>query len=99
MNVHLQAHIAAKQAGYRPMEINASDDRSGKTIRERLADAQAMRSVFGEYKHVCGVWVNLVLLGCILSALHSRVCVSSSHYIASSHFTTLRSLQVTRSPL
>jgi chromosome transmission fidelity protein 18 len=43
----MQAHIVARQAGYKPMEINASDDRSSKTIRERIADAQAMQSVFG----------------------------------------------------
>ena len=42
------AHIAARQAGYRAVEINASDDRSAKTIQERIADAQGMRSVFGE---------------------------------------------------
>lgn len=29
------------------MEINASDERSGKTIRERISDAQSMQSMFG----------------------------------------------------
>ena len=41
------AHIAAKQAGYHPMEINASDDRSGSAIVQRVLDAMEMKSVFG----------------------------------------------------
>jgi DNA polymerase III delta prime subunit len=39
------AHIAAKQAGYRPVELNASDDRSGKVIRERITSAQEAMDV------------------------------------------------------
>lgn len=42
------AHMVARQAGYRAAEINASDDRSGKTIRERIVDAQSNRAVFGD---------------------------------------------------
>lgn len=44
------AHIAARHAGYRAVEINASDDRSGKTVRERLSAAQAMQAVFADRK-------------------------------------------------
>ena len=36
------AHIAAKHAGYRPVEINASDDRSAQVLRDKLK--QAMES-------------------------------------------------------
>ena len=42
------AHIAAATAGYRPLEINASDDRSGKSVRERIAAAQSMAPIFGD---------------------------------------------------
>lgn len=44
------AHIAARQAGYRAVEINASDDRSGRQLQERIADAQGMQSMFGGRK-------------------------------------------------
>jgi len=44
------AHIAARQAGYRAVEINASDDRTGKQLQERVADAQGMQSMFGGKK-------------------------------------------------
>lgn len=49
------AHIVARHAGYRTVEINASDDRSGKSIRERISSAQAMKSVFGDGKPTCVV--------------------------------------------
>jgi chromosome transmission fidelity protein 18 len=44
------AHIVARQAGYEPREINASDDRSRSTIRELIGNAQTMQSVYGERK-------------------------------------------------
>jgi chromosome transmission fidelity protein 18 len=33
------AHIAAKHAGYRPIEINASDDRSPQILKEKVLRA------------------------------------------------------------
>lgn len=49
------AHIAAHQAGYRTAEVNASDDRTGKSIRDLINSAQTMRSVFGDKRPVCVV--------------------------------------------
>lgn len=46
------AHIAAKTAGYQPLELNASDDRSSKKIHDRLVDAMQMHTVFGSKKPV-----------------------------------------------
>uniref|UniRef100_A0A6A7G3E8 Chromosome transmission fidelity protein 18 homolog n=1 Tax=Hirondellea gigas TaxID=1518452 RepID=A0A6A7G3E8_9CRUS len=44
------AHIVARQAGYRPMEINASDDRSASKLRDRIISATQMQNVLGEKK-------------------------------------------------
>ena len=44
------AHIAARHCGYTPVEINASDDRSGGTLLRRVENAMEMRSVFGSRK-------------------------------------------------
>jgi len=44
------AHIVAKHAGYKVVEINASDDRSGRAIVDRVHDAMNMQSVFGDNK-------------------------------------------------
>ena len=40
------AHIVAKHAGYRPAEINASDERSAKVLKQRVAEASEVQSVF-----------------------------------------------------
>ena len=42
------AHVVARHCGYRPVEINASDDRSGTALLSRVVDAAEMRSVIGE---------------------------------------------------
>ena len=42
------AHVVARHCGYRPVEINASDDRSGATLTGRVLDAVQMQSVMGE---------------------------------------------------
>ena len=47
------AHVAAKHAGYKPVEINASDERSGKSLKRRIVDAMEMQSMFGEKKPNC----------------------------------------------
>ena len=39
------AHIVARQAGYRPMEINASDDRSGSVLKERVTAAMESQTL------------------------------------------------------
>lgn len=40
------AGIAAKQAGYHPIEINASDERTADSLRTRVLNACEMRGVF-----------------------------------------------------
>ena len=47
------AHVAAKHAGYNPVEINASDERSGKSLKRRIVDAMEMQSMFGNKKPNC----------------------------------------------
>ena len=41
------AHVCAKQAGYEPLEINASDDRSRDVVRGRIKDALGTETVRG----------------------------------------------------
>lgn len=47
------AHVVARHCGYRPVEINASDDRSGSALLSRVTDAAEMRSVVGEKRPNC----------------------------------------------
>lgn len=47
------AHVVARHCGYRPVEINASDDRSGTSMLTRVLDAVEMRSVMGEKRPNC----------------------------------------------
>ena len=42
------AHVVAKHAGYRPVEINASDERSAKVLKQRVSEATEMQSVYGD---------------------------------------------------
>jgi len=44
--------VVAKHAGYRLMEINASDDRSAKMLKQRIKDATEVQPVFGTRKPV-----------------------------------------------
>ncbi|KOO35359.1 chromosome transmission fidelity [Chrysochromulina tobinii] len=44
------AHVVAKHAGYRPVEINASDERSAKVLKQRIAEATDMQSVFSDHR-------------------------------------------------
>ena len=39
------AHVVARHCGYRPVEINASDDRTGAALHTRITDAAQMTSV------------------------------------------------------
>ncbi|KAI8869045.1 P-loop containing nucleoside triphosphate hydrolase protein [Ramicandelaber brevisporus] len=39
------AHIVAKQAGYAPIEINASDERTGTAVRDKLMAVTQMNSI------------------------------------------------------
>ena len=57
------AHIVAKQAGYKPFEINASDNRSASTLLSVVESAIEMQSVFGDCRP------NLVILDEIDGAL------------------------------
>ena len=42
------AHIVARHAGYRPDEINASDERSAKVLKQRVTEASENQSVFSD---------------------------------------------------
>lgn len=44
------AHIIATHAGYNPVEMNASDDRSVDSFKVNLENATSMKSVFGTEK-------------------------------------------------
>ncbi|KAK4798444.1 hypothetical protein SAY86_030770 [Trapa natans] len=47
------AHVTAKHCGYRPVEINASDDRSSSTIESKILDVVEMNSVMAVSKPKC----------------------------------------------
>ena len=47
------AHCIARHAGYEPFEVNASDDRSAKSLRHKLIAAMETREVFGSNKPRC----------------------------------------------
>lgn len=38
------AHVCAAHCGYRPLEINASDDRGGASLQARILDAVEMQA-------------------------------------------------------
>ncbi|CCG83606.1 Chromosome transmission fidelity protein [Taphrina deformans PYCC 5710] len=40
------AHIAARQAGYNVIEVNASDDRTGSVVQNKIGDALESQAVF-----------------------------------------------------
>lgn len=46
------AHVAAAQCGYRVVEVNASDDRTGSALATRIADAASNRSVTADRRPV-----------------------------------------------
>ena len=49
------AHVAARHAGYRVVEVNASDDRSAEALTKRVVDATQMQAVIGEKRPNCVV--------------------------------------------
>ena len=49
------AHVAARHAGYRVVEVNASDDRSAEALTTRVLDATQMRAVIGDKRPNCVV--------------------------------------------
>ena len=49
------AHVAARHAGYRVVEVNASDDRSAEALTSRVLDATQMRAVIGDMRPNCVV--------------------------------------------
>ena len=46
------AHIVARHAGYRPDEINASDERSAKVLTQRVSEASEVQAVFSDRRPV-----------------------------------------------
>ncbi|KAG7398942.1 Chromosome transmission fidelity protein 18 [Phytophthora boehmeriae] len=47
------ANIVARHAGYNPIEVNASDDRTPSVLRNKIVSAMEMQSIFGERKPNC----------------------------------------------
>ncbi|ETV67609.1 hypothetical protein H257_16207 [Aphanomyces astaci] len=47
------ASIAARHAGYNPVEINASDDRSAGVLKEKIINAMEMQAIFGNNRPNC----------------------------------------------
>jgi DNA polymerase III delta prime subunit len=47
------AKVIASHAGYRTEEVNASDDRTGAEIREKIKTAQSVQSSFSDKRPVC----------------------------------------------
>lgn len=44
------AHVIAKQAGYNPIEVNASDDRTGSKLEDKIMGCTQIQNVFGDRK-------------------------------------------------
>jgi chromosome transmission fidelity protein 18 len=47
------ANIVARHAGYNPIEVNASDDRTSNVLRNKIISAMEMQSVWGNGKPNC----------------------------------------------
>ena len=47
------AHVVARHCGYRPVEINASDDRSAAALSQRVMHSAQMRTVTGDTRPAC----------------------------------------------
>uniref|UniRef100_A0AAV1U6W5 AAA+ ATPase domain-containing protein n=1 Tax=Peronospora matthiolae TaxID=2874970 RepID=A0AAV1U6W5_9STRA len=47
------ANIVAHHAGYNPLEVNASDDRTASVLRNKIISAMEMQSIWGECKPNC----------------------------------------------
>lgn len=47
------AHVIAKHCGYRPLFINASDDRTKSVLENKIKDATSMKGMFGQRKPNC----------------------------------------------
>ncbi len=47
------AHIVARQAGYNPVEINASDDRTATVLKQRIVGAMESNNIFGGGRPNC----------------------------------------------
>lgn len=44
------AHVIAKQAGFNPIEVNASDDRTGSKLEDKIMGCTQIQNVFGDKK-------------------------------------------------
>ncbi|TYZ57890.1 hypothetical protein PybrP1_004408 [[Pythium] brassicae (nom. inval.)] len=47
------ANIVARHAGYNPIEVNASDDRTASVLKNKIISAMEMQSIFGARKPNC----------------------------------------------
>ena len=63
------AHVVARHCGYRPFEINASDDRTAAALQSRIHDAVQMQSVLGTRQ------MNLVIVDEIDGIAGDDICL------------------------
>ena len=49
------AHVAARHCGFRPVEINASDERTAGSLTTRINDAVQMQAVMADKRPNCVV--------------------------------------------
>ncbi|RLN95808.1 hypothetical protein BBJ28_00019393 [Nothophytophthora sp. Chile5] len=47
------ANIVARHAGYNPIEVNASDDRTASVLKNKIISAMEMQSIWGDRKPNC----------------------------------------------
>lgn len=47
------ARVIARHCGYRPLFINASDDRTKSVLEDKIKDATGMKGMFGQKKPNC----------------------------------------------
>ena len=73
------AHVVARHCGYRPLEINASDDRTATTLVSRINDAVQMQAVIGTARPNC------VIIDEIDGAAGAHLCRTALHPLASAN--------------
>ena len=66
------AHVCARHCGYRPVEINASDDRSGASLQARVLDAVEMQVGCGGSVGEALGWLCGQLVGVAVGRLRGR---------------------------
>lgn len=79
------SHVVARHCGYRPFEINASDDRTATALQSRIQDAVQMQSVLGKRQ------MNLVIVDEVDGIAGAVASVSSYTQVAFACYITHKS--------